>query len=447
MISIAALVSHGRAEEPENLVARVVILANASSPESLTLARYYANKRGIPEANIVALPMSQAETIGWREFIDTVYQPLQDELLRRGWIAGVASTLRDDLGRKRHAIAGHRISYLVTCRGVPLRVAHDSSLYAEVKPFTRVAAFRTNAGAVDAELALIARSGYPINAYIPNPLFENERPTVIDLNRVVKVSRLDGPGLEVAEALVDHALEAEKYGLIGRAYVDIGGPHAEGDRWLETVVKELAGIDFETSVDRERATLPADARFDAPALYFGWYAGQVTGPFTRPDFRFPPGAIALHIHSFSAETLTTTDTHWCGPLIARGVTATFGNVYEPYLTFTHHPDLLLRALIRGETLGDASFYALRGLSWEQVVIGDPLYRPFKVSFAEQWEHRAELPDALYPYVILREAGRRERAGQPDQARALLEEAQRERPSPVLERELGREKERPAAEKE
>lgn len=433
---LGAFLAAGRGAEEDALEKRVIILANASSEDSLKLARYYAAKRAIPVENIVALPMSLAETIGWREFIDTVYQPLQDDLVRRGWIEATASTLTDKLGRKRYAMLGHRISYLVTCRGVPLRVEHDQELYEKMKPFPSPAAFRTNRGAVDAELALVARSGYPINAYVPNPLFEKEHPTVLDLNKVVKVSRLDGPGLAPVMALVDHALEAERRGLIGRAYVDLGGPHGEGDQWMEDVAKQLGALDFDLSVDRAPETMPVDARFDAPALYFGWYSSQVVGPFTRPDFHFPPGAVALHIHSFSAETLNTATTHWCGPLVARGVTATFGNVYEPYLTFTHHPHRLLRALARGETLGDATFYALRALSWECVVIGDPLYRPFKVPFSEQWAQRAKLPDELYPYVILREARRLERSGQTEQAIAVVREALAKRPGAVLEARLG-----------
>src|SRR5690606_24257386 len=36
---------------------RVVVLANADDDESLRIAGYYAKRRGIPEENIIALPM------------------------------------------------------------------------------------------------------------------------------------------------------------------------------------------------------------------------------------------------------------------------------------------------------------------------------------------------------------------------------------------------------
>jgi uncharacterized protein (TIGR03790 family) len=91
----------------------------------------------------------------------------------------------------------------------------------------------TNQAAVDSELALLAESVHPTGRFVPNVLFQNEAPTAFDTGRVVKTTRLDGPTAEAARALVDHALAAERSGLLGRAYIDIGGIHEDGDRWLE----------------------------------------------------------------------------------------------------------------------------------------------------------------------------------------------------------------------
>ena len=73
----------------------------------------------------------------------------------------------------------------------------------------------------------------------------------------------------------------------------------------------------------------------------------------------------------------------CGLLVACGVAATVGNVFEPYLQLTHRPDLLLRALVRGHNFGDAAYYALPVLSWQAIALGDPLYRPFRVTLDDQ----------------------------------------------------------------
>jgi uncharacterized protein (TIGR03790 family) len=384
------------------LADRVIVVANSDAPDSVAIAQHYAQARGVPAANVIALKMPVAETITWREFIATVWQPLQDQLVERGWIDGMKMDLFDDIGRRKYMISSHRIAALVVCRGVPLRIAHDQLLFKEFRPYTDRAEFRTNEGAVDSELSLLARTNYPINAGVPNPLFHNDQPTEEQRNSVVKVSRLDGPTAADAMGLVDLAIEAEKNGLLGRAYADAAGPRENGNHWIEAAANQLAALGFDGSMGHGPATVPATARFDAPVLYFGWYTPDLNGPFVLPGFRFPPGAIAVHIHSFSAHTLRSATEGWSGPLIARGVTATVGNVFEPYLEFVHRPDLMVEALARGDTLVDAAYFALPVLSWQSIVIGDPLYRPFAVPLSAQMKNLSALPPQLAGYAVIRQ---------------------------------------------
>lgn len=414
------------ADDP--LAARVVLLANSADPDSLRVARHYAEARGVPAANIVALPLPLSETISWREFVVTLWQPLLAQLVRERWIDAIAMEAVDPVGRRKYAVDSHRIAALVACRGVPLKIAHEAELFAEALPFTAHPEFRVNAGAVDAELSLLAFPNYPINAFVPNPLFQNDRPTRYDLAQIVKVSRLDGPTVDDALALVDRALVAERQGLLGRAYVDVAQRDPVGDPWFENVATQLTALGFAPTVDRDPGTFPATARFDAPALYFGWYANDITGPFTLPGFQFPPGAIAFHLHSFSAATLRTTSRGWTAPFIARGVTATVGNVYEPYLMFSHRPNLLLRALARGANWVDAVYYSLQALSWQEVAIGDPLYRPFTVPLEEQLKNVAQLPAEFASYPILRRMDELDAAKRPADATALAVSAQHDAPT-------------------
>src|SRR5690606_38430989 len=132
-----------------------------------------------------------------------------------------------------------RIAALVLCRGVPLKIAHDPALFEEALPLTRRSEYRTNAGSVDGELGLLAAPNYPINAFVPNPLFQNERPTPLQRGRLIPVARLDGPTVADAMGLVDRALEAERNGLLGRAYVDPSGSDPAGDRWLRSAARQL----------------------------------------------------------------------------------------------------------------------------------------------------------------------------------------------------------------
>lgn len=414
------------AEETEaEIAARVIVLANSDDADSVRLARLYAERRAIPFDNIVALKMPLTETISWRQFVTSVHEPLQAELLQRGWIDGISMNVQDEVGRRRVVVSGHRIAYLVTCRGVPLRIAHDPALVREVPPFTSRSELRTNAAAVDAELSLLAWSGSPINAFVPNPFFDTESPLQFPSAQVIKVSRLDGPSFEHARSLVESALTAERTGLIGRAYVDLGGPHPDGDRWLEDVAGQVEALGFDLEVDREGGTFGEGRRADAAVLYFGWYAPQLNGPFALPGYRFAPGAIALHIHSFSAASMRQEQGGgWTGPLVARGVAATFGNVAEPYLQFTHRPDLVLNALARGARLGDAAYEALPYLSWQGIVVGDPLYRPFKLSLADQAARRSQLSDTSAAHLLLRELNLMDASGEAAEARRRAREGLR-----------------------
>jgi uncharacterized protein (TIGR03790 family) len=398
---------------------RVVILANSSQPESVQLARYYAMRRGIPVDNIVALPLPADETITWSVFIESVWQPLQDELIRRGWIEAVASARLDAAGRKRIAANGHRISYLVLCRGVPLRIADDPARFVSTPLIAANDRLRSNQASLDSELATLAQDDPGISGFVPNPLYRKANPTAADLAQVIKVSRLDGPDAAAARALVDNALEGERTGLLGRAYVDLGGPYPEGDRWLSEVAGTLAGMGFDTEVNREPETFAPADRFDAPVLYFGWYAGSLNGPMALPGFRFPAGAVALHIHSYSAPTLRSAGEGWVGPLVARGATATVGNVYEPYLELTHDPRLLLAVLRAGGTFGDAAAFAQPALSWQTIAVGDPLYRPFAVALDEQLSRFAQVPAPRRDYAVVRRVHRLESVGNEAEATALL----------------------------
>ncbi len=402
---------------------RVIILANSAADDSVALARYYAQRRGVPAENIIAFPLSKEEIISRTEYQTTLGQPLQDELVKRHWIDGLATDESDALGRKRYVMLGHRISYLVICRGVPLRIEHDPAQPVDLHPPLLNQALRTNGAAVDSELALLAQSGFPLTGFVSNPLFHNASPMRLTEGQVVKVSRLDGPTGADARRLVDQAMAAESTGLIGRAYIDLGGPHPQGDGWLAEAGKKLEALGFETDTDHKPETMTAEARFDAPAVYFGWYIGDLNGPFKREGFRFPPGAIALHIYSYSAWTLHSATAGWVGPLIARGVTATFGNVNEPYLQFTLQPQLLVEALSRGWSLGDAAAYAQPVYSWMTVVVGDPLYRPFRVPIEDQWRNRAALPAESRAYVLVRQMRLLTAAGQGAEAIRLGREAQ------------------------
>ena len=114
--------------------------------------------------------------------------------------------------------------------------------------------------------------------------------------------------------------------------------------------------------------------------------------------RFTPGAVAVHIHSFSAASLRNPAAHWAAPLLVRGAAATMGNVYEPYLDLTPHLDIFNDRLLGGFTFAESAYMSLKVLSWMTTIVGDPLYRPFGAAAGGDW--RSEPDAAAAPWLAL-----------------------------------------------
>lgn len=396
----------------ERTAASVVVVANGLQPESVALARHYADARGIPRANILALPFPVVEAITRDQYEETVLRPLRARLLEAGWLRGYERRGRDPV------VTGHRIRFLVTVRGVPLRVLEDPARITGLETTRLPPPLRRNEASVDAELALLGRDE-PLAGPVTNPLFQRETPVAYDLQQIVRTARLDGATWEDARSLVDAALEGERRGLAGRAYVDQGGPHAQGDAWLGEAAALLEAAAWETSVERTGATLGPEARLDVPAIYCGWYTQNAYGAFLDRRFRFPPGAVAFHLHSFSATTLRDPAQGWVAAFVARGAAATVGNTAEPYLEATHQPQLFLARLRAGWPWGDAAWFSIRVAGWQNIVVGDPLYRPFVRTLAQQFAELDALPQPAADAVAARQMLLWERAGRRDDAVAFL----------------------------
>jgi len=218
------------------------------------------------------------------------------------------------------------------------------------------------------------------------------------------VARLDGPDPATVRRMIDDAIATEKYGLLGRCYFDARNTpepgYRAGDHWIQEAYRLFQAAGYECELENTEALFPEDFPMTDTAVYAGWYAGNVTGPFQRADFQFRRGAVAYHLHSASATTLRTRTAFWVGPLLAKGAAASFGNVREPYLDLTPHLDIFFRRLLAGATFAEAGWASELGLSWQTTFVGDPLYRPFSVPLDEQIDQleHDQHPDREWAYI-------------------------------------------------
>ena len=392
----------------------VVVVYNKRTPESKSVAQYYARLRQVPDGQVFGFSLPTNEVVSRQEFRDTLQKPLAARLAssglwRSGWVA--EATTNGGSQKMEYRVVASRIRYLVLCYGVPLKIASDpnlkESVAADIKP-----ELRRDEAAVDSELAWLPmiKTHVELTGPLRNPVYGATNTAELNpTNGILLVARLDGPTAAVAKGLVDKALEAERDGLWGRAYFDMRGLPKEdsyylGDEWIKEGSEICRDLGFETTVDDKPETFPASFPMSHIAIYCGWYDGNVSGPFTLPRVEFMPGAFAYHLHSFSAATLRSDTQNWCGPLLAKGATCTMGCVYEPYLSGTPNiAAFLARWLAADFTFGEAAWSAQPCLSWQTTVIGDPLYRPFSKPMPQLHMELAHRLSPLVEWSFLRVA--------------------------------------------
>ncbi len=378
---------------------RVVVVADRNQTQSVKLAETYMKMRHIPRGNLLLLRFPEKEILTWDEYLQYVHDPILDFLVEKQLLEVVDLDAVGPAGRRQFMTTRNRVDFLVLCKGVPLKIAHDAARLPN--PQSLAAQFRTNRASIDSQLSALPIPESQVNGPLRNPVHQESPATDFHLQKILRVSRLDGPRFEDCFRMLERTRQAESKGLRGRAYLDTGGPHSHGDKWLKAAGEQMRALGFDLSEESTKQVFAEGDRFDAPAIYFGWYKGSMTGVFNTPGVDFAPGAIALHIHSFSADTLRSETRGWTGPLVAKGAVATVGNVNEPYLEFTHLPHLLMEGLAAGLSWGEAAYYSLPSISWQPVLIGDPLYQPFARSVEDQLEGPADLADPLQQYAVIR----------------------------------------------
>lgn len=242
--------------------------------------------------------------------------------------------------------------------------------------------------AVDSELTLLWWEAYPRYRWITNlhcwrvrsnPANEHLVPPGNGDRPVLMVSRIDAPTARIARSMIDSAIQAEHTGLQGNVYLDARGMPAdqgmgrfdEALRYLGKRLREHTPLSVE--LDDNPSVFGVGQCPDA-MLYCGWYSlRRYVDAFT-----FTPGAVGYHIASFEAISLKGEDEKgWCAQLLRDGVSATLGPVGEPYLqAFPLPPDFFGLLLTGRFTLAECYAYSAPFNSWQMMLLGDPLYRPF-----------------------------------------------------------------------
>jgi uncharacterized protein (TIGR03790 family) len=365
VVSLGLLASDGQAQT----VASVLVVANTNSAPSIDIAEYYVKRRRIPAEQLLKITTSTADQVTRAEYDLTIQVPIS------AWIG-------------RHS-AHDRILYIVLTKGIPLRIAGTGGRTGTVS-------------SVDSELALLYRrmTGEPVapNGSVPNPYYLGDQP-VAKARRfshaavdIYLVTRLDGFTTDDAKALVDRGLEPV---TTGRVLLDQrAGLNDRPNEWLAEAAKRLQAQGLGKRVVLEESSRLVEA--DKEVLgYYSWGSNDPSMTERHPGLDFAPGALAAMFVSSDARTFSEPPKTWkpgrwesrqsyfaaspqslTADLVRAGVTGVAGYVAEPYLDSSIRPEILFPSYVAGFNLAEAFYLALPALSWQSIIVGDPLCGPF-----------------------------------------------------------------------
>lgn len=408
----------------------VVVVYNNRSPDSdgdgvgdsLQVARYYAERRGVPPGNLLGVSAPLTEGFEARAF--------DAGEGRANWTDAYGAVV-EPLKRHIEALGRSSVNVIVLCRGLPYRFVSampdgtpdTQSLDAAIGDIWRTDAVNWSSWQPYTAPCdtLSARYGMPRFEGTGRPLGQPAADAGGRTTRdpVYIVSRLDGPSLESVLAMVDNAVFAEEHhgpaGYTGAAYVDTRasrfgrppyalddlrlwlpafGTYGDMDRSIARSIISFADRQYPWRDEVTSSSIggpPADEAVNGPVwrdgtpatsapramFYAGWY-----NPSTYYDvWDWLPGSVGIDYSSASAFAVRghPTVSYWAPGALGRGLTALVGVIAEPY-GYHPAPDVLTAYLASGYSFGEAATLSTgRPRTAKPLIVGDPLYRPFSGS--------------------------------------------------------------------
>jgi uncharacterized protein (TIGR03790 family) len=418
LVLLSTVALCGPASAAAQSAENVLVVINDASPASRKIGEYYIKQRTVPSSNVVHIRTDTDDTIERVEYLSTIEGP----------IAGFLS---------RHALQD-RILYIVLTKGTPLRINGTSGQDGTV-------------ASVDSELALLYKRmtgiPLPVQGRVANPYYldakrlRDAQPFTHRAQELFLVTRLDAFTVEEVIQLIDRAQQPATEGLIvldQRA----GLSNSPGDDWMAEAAGRLQDLGHSGRVRLDTSSNAAPAA-EGVLGYFSWGSNDPGNRKRSSGLRFVPGSLAATLAGSDARTFAAPPADWvpagesqkpnavfagstqslAGDLIREGVTGVAGNVAEPQLLGAIRPQILFPAYLAGFNLAESFYLAMPSLSWQTVVVGDPLCRPFE----RKPLTRAEIEDPLdqateLPGVFSRrrlEVARGLLKGAPDEGLRLL----------------------------
>lgn len=336
---------------------RVAVIMNQSNSDSVRIASYYLEKRKISRANLISIDTTSGEEISPDKYKSEIEAPIRKALTK---------------------LKG--IDFIVLTRGIPIRIGDgggysvDGAL-AGMNLKTRqikqkVGQFMPDE--LDLEMAVKEAA---------NPYFNStQRFSSEKFGGMFLVTRLTGYSVKDAYKLIDNSVKAAAnkgpFLIDSQPLYQPGSGYYPMEQLMNKASNKLSaqGLD----VYYEQTESFSDGR--EPLMgYLSWGSNDAKfDPNAYHALKFKPGAIAETYVSTSGRTFNETKggQSLIADLIAQGVTGVKGYVSEPFTFALCHGDVLFGRYANGFNLAEAFYAASPVVKWKDIVIGDPLCRPY-----------------------------------------------------------------------
>ena len=189
----------------KSMAPATIVIFNQDVPESVELAKFYAQKRGIARDHLIGLSISRTEEISRDEYDTMIRNRLREIFKERGWWQFERS---GDSGR----IVSSTIRFVAMIKGVPLKIRAVTDYPGDKVGGPPIG--NRNDASVDSEVASLAALSDQISGPLQNPYFQSYRAIAeMENSTVLLVCRLDAPEVATVRRMITDACETEKTGL------------------------------------------------------------------------------------------------------------------------------------------------------------------------------------------------------------------------------------------
>lgn len=362
---VVVLPPRAAAQGPEN----VLLVVNKRSKISKAVGDYYRGRRHVPQDQVCFLRTTGQEEIDRVTFDKEIRRPIL-AFLERG-------KLQD------------RILYIVLTKGVPLKIRSTEG--------------RHDSASVDSELTLLyqdlAKVPHAVQGSVPNPYFNSQvHGQFVRFSHkqfpIYLVTRLDGYDVHDIRGLIDRALAPAAHGRF--VFDESWNDNSPGNVWLREAAVDVKRAGIPDSLIRLETTNEFLTGESDVMGYASWGSNDKSDHSRVLHNSWVNGALAAEYVSTNARTFERPPKNWkigqwsdppetffdgspqslIADYIHEGVTGISGYVYEPFLRGCVRPQILFPAYIQGLNLAESFYLAMPYLSWQNVVIGDPLVSPY-----------------------------------------------------------------------